>query len=216
MENDGFKSSIKKIENKLYSNIKRNRELIDCCKNYTFVREFDKLHFNQTMNELDIVHLVLNEKYNYTKMFERDIINPIRMNSNNIFGILGYTGCGKSELAQLIVKISIYANKKYLNRDVGLALCWKMSHVENALNKAQTGDIIWRDESPRTTKKGSRTEKWNVSNVLKAIRKEENTLIFVDPLDIKVDLCNIFFETAGMNKKTRTNRFMIKKKIKDL
>ena len=68
---------------------------------------------------------------------------------------------------------------------------------------------MWRDEDPRPLGKGSRTETWAVDNILHAIAKMENTFIFVDPKEIKVDICDLYLESAGMNRKTRENRFMI-------
>ena len=57
--------------------------------------------------------------------------------------------------------------------------------------------------------KGSSRERWSVDNILHAIAKMENTFIFVDPKKIKVDICDLYLESAGMNLKTRENRFMI-------
>jgi len=204
-----YVDSIENTKNLLYGKLENSGGFTDCFKKYKFIREFDTLDFNQRMNNLNVTHLVINEKYDYTKMFNRDIINPIKFGANTIFGILGMTGTGKSELAQTIILISKLANKDIKNRDVLPYICWTMGDLYATLPKINKGDIVWKDESPRSTGKGSRTEKWRVDNVLAVIRKYENTFIFIDPLEIRIDLCNIYFESAGMDFKNRSNRFMI-------
>ena len=62
---------------------------------------------------------------------------------------------------------------------------------------------------PKTLRKGALVERWQVNNVLHVIRKYENTLIFIDPVEVKVNMCDIYFQAAGMNFDTRTNRFMV-------
>ena len=62
--------------------------------------------------------------------------------------------------------------------------------------------------------KGSRLQKWEIENILHTVRKMENTFIFCDPVDIKIDLCDLYIESAGMNFKTRTNRFMLRNEKK--
>lgn len=206
--------SFEELKGALYNKIKKQVDFVDCCEQYNFIREFDTINFNNKMNRLKITHLVLDEKYNYTETLQRDIINPIRFDTNTSFGIIGYTGTGKSELAQTISKISKKANLKYKDREVDLYLCWEMPDFYRKLMLLKKGDIFWKDEMPPTIGKGSRVEKWSVESILHVIRKMENTFIFVDPTDIKMDICNLYLESAGMDFKTKTNRFMVLDKSK--
>ena len=112
-------------------------------------------------------------------------------------------------MAEDIVLILKEANEKYLNRSVDLHLSWTQPEFYLKLKGLKKGDIMWRDEDPKPTRKGSRTQTWEIDNVLHAIAKMENTFIFVDPKKVRADICDLYLESAGMNRKTRTNRFMI-------
>lgn len=94
-------------------------------------------------------------------------------------------------------------------REVEIHICWTPEDLFNALKKLKKGDIIMKDESPRAFGEGANIEKWSIENALAIIRKLENTLIFCHPKDIRINLCDLYLETAGMNLKTRTNRFMV-------
>ena len=207
-----YLDSMENVKNNLYGKMKNKQKngFKDCCEEYKFIRKSNTISFNNKMNRMGLTHLVLDEKYDMTGVLLDDIINPIRYGSNISIGLEGYTGTGKSELAQLITLISKKANLKYMNRDAKLFLCWIVGDIYILLKKIKKGDILWADESPKTVGKGSRTEKWSVDNALHSIRKMENTFIFVDPKEIKVDICDLYLESAGMNHKTRTNTFMIK------
>lgn len=118
-------------------------------------------------------------------------------------------GSGKSELAQLIAFISRDANKRYKHRDVTIHLVWTQADFNKILPVLKKGDIVWKDEMPKTLRTGARVEKWQMDNILHIIRKYENTLIFIDPVEVKVNICDIYFQAAGMNFDERMNRFMV-------
>lgn len=209
MAND-YLNSLKKTRDRIIGNMRKTQGgFDDCCEDYQFIRIFDTINFNNKMNRLGITHLVKDENYNFSKIFESSIIDPIIDRSNNVFGIIGKTGSGKSELAQIITLISKKANKDFLGRDVEFFLCYTGPELHSTLKLLHKGDILWKDEMPKTEGEGSRKQKWEIENVLHTIRKLENTFIFVDPLAIKLDICDLYIESAGMNKKTRTNRFML-------
>lgn len=209
--------ALTRIRNNVYKRIKHREgeRFRDCCKEFKFIRDFDTFNFNKKMNYLGITHLVLNDKlYNLYEMINNTIVNPIKLNSNVVVGIIGETGSGKSELAQELSLIARHANKKYKNRDVEIHICWTPEDLFNALKKLKKGDVIMKDESPKAFGEGARIEKWSIENALAVIRKMENTFIFCDPRDIKINICDFYLETAGMNLKTRTNRFMVLNKEK--
>jgi len=211
MSNEERLDSLKKVRSSLYGKLKNKQQggFKDCCEEYKFLRKSNDISFNNKMNELRITHLVLDEKYNQTDVLMRDIITPIKHGANTVFGVTGKTRSGKSELVETIVLILKDVNKKHRGRDVELYLCWTQPQFYLILKKLKKGDIVWRDEDPRSLGTGSRVEKWAVDNILHAIAKMENSFIFVDPKEIKVDICDLYLESAGMNLKTRENRFMI-------
>lgn len=203
--------SLNGVRNGLIGSLRppRGFEFEDCCEEFSFIREFDTINFNNKMNNLGLTHLVLDEDYNFTEVLERDLVNPIRYGVNSIFGIKGYTRSGKSELGETMVLVSKEANREYLNREVEFYLCYTWRDFLLVLKQIERGDIVLKDETPRGIGKGSHREKWAIENILHAIAKMENTFIFIDPLRVNVDICNLYLETAGMNRKTRTNRFMV-------
>ena len=214
MENDTRVDSLERIRDNMYGRIKNNhRKIIDCFEGeFKFTRKFDEYKFSKKMTRLGITHLVLDDEYDLTDILKADIINPIRQGSNMTFGIKGYTGTAKSEAGKMIALLSAQANKQYKNRDTnglyGFHLCWDKNDFEAALKILKKGDIILKDEMPRHFGKGRLTQKWSIENILNTVRMMENTFIFVDPQNINMD-CDILLESAGMDKKTRTNRFMI-------
>ena len=205
--------SLKRIRSNLYGKIKNKEQkrIKDCCKEYKFIRRSNTISFNNKMNALGITHLVLDEEYNQIDLLIHDITVPIKYGAPIIIGIVGYTRAGKSEGAQLIWFIIKQANKKHKNRDVKLFLCWTQPEFLLKLKELKKGDVLWSDEQPRTMGKGARKETWKVDNVMHSIAKRENGFIFVTPKlkDIKTDICDLYLETAGQNRKTKTNRFMI-------
>ena len=203
--------SLKKIRGNLYGKIRDKQQdgFVDCCKEFKFFRKSNSISFNNKMNALRITHLVLDEKYNQTGVLMHDIKEPIKHGANTSFGVKGYTRSGKSEIVQTIVLILKEVNRKYRNREVKLYLCWTQPQFYLILKILKKGDIVWKDEDPRAMGKGSSRERWSVDNILHAIAKMENTFIFVDPKKIKVDICDLYLESAGMNLLTRENRFMI-------
>ena len=213
MTNDEHIDSLKKIRRNLYGKIKNKEKgrFVDCCEEYKFIRRSNTISFNNKMNALGITHLVLDEKYNQMDLLIHDITIPIKYGAPILIGIVGYTRAGKSEGAQLIYFVIKQANKKYKNRDIELYLCWKQPEFLSKLKLLKKGDVLWSDEQTRTMGKGARKETWKIDNVMHAIAKKENGFIFVTPKlkDIKTDICDLYLETAGQNRKTKTNRFMI-------
>lgn len=209
MSNNKHLDSLERIKGRIINKFTQTQGFEDCCEEFYFIRPFDTINFNNKMNRLGIIHLVLDENYNFSEILESSIRDPIINQSNNVFGIIGKTGTGKSELAETITLICIKVNKDFLGRDIKFYLCYLWEEFHSILKLLKKGDIVWKDEMPRTMGKGSHLQKWEIENILHSIRKMENTFIFVDPMDIKVDLCDLYIESAGMNFKTRTNRFML-------
>ena len=122
---------------------KHHRGERDCMEDYKFISEFKTKAFNDSMNELGVMHLVTDENHNLTPMLKRDIVNPIKRGSFAIFGIIGHPGAGKSELAQSIAFMSQDANRKYKHREVKIHLVWTQSDFNNILPILKKGDIIF-------------------------------------------------------------------------
>lgn len=210
MSNDYF-GSIESIKGGIIGNLKDKRQngFVDCCEEYSFIRMSNNISFNNKMNRLGIVPLVLDEQYDQTYVLFYDLTEPIKYKANTTIGITGYTRSGKSELVETIILMLKEANLKYQNRKVDPYLTFTQPDFYSILKILKRGDILWKDENPRPMGKGSHKETWSVDNILHVIAKMENSFIFVDPKKVRVD-CDLYLESAGMNRKTRINRFMIK------
>lgn len=64
---------------------KRTGNTINCMDDYKFISEIKTKAFNDLMNELGVVHLLMDEKYNLSEMLERDIVNPIKQGTFVVF-----------------------------------------------------------------------------------------------------------------------------------
>ena len=211
LEKDNYHARLKRTQYQYAKNYLKRRigDTINCMDEYKFISEMKTKAFGDLMNELCVAHLLMDEKHNLSEMLERDIVNPIKRGTFAVFAIIGQAGAGKSELAQIIAFKSRDANKKYKHRDVTIHLVWTQGDFNEILPNLKMGDIIWKDEMPKTLRTGARVEKWQMDNVLHIIRKYENTLIFIDPVEVKVNICDIYFQAAGMNFDARMNRFMV-------
>ena len=207
---------LKGIRNSAYKRIRNKtnkHNIVDCFNGkYTFIRKFDEYRFNKEINNSNAVHMVLEKEYDLTNILQKDIKNPIVQGSNMTFGFIGETGTGKSENAKKIALLSKTINKKHMNRETngryGFHLCWDKNDFEDVLKILKKGDIILKDEMPIHMGKGRLTQQWSIDNILNTVRMMQNTFIFVDPRKINMP-CNIYLESAGMDKKARKNRVML-------
>ncbi len=151
-EKDGYYAKLKRTQYQYAKDYlkKHTGNNIDCMEEYKFISEMKTKAFGDLMNELGVVHLLMDEKYNLSEMLERDIVNPIRQGTFAVFAIIGQAGSGKSELAQIIAFISRDANKKYNHRDVAIHLVWTQADFNRIMPSLKKGDIIWKDEMPKT------------------------------------------------------------------
>ena len=201
-----YVNSIEDIKNDIYNKY-NHKNFVDVCKKFKFIRKLDTIAFNRKVNNLKIVHLFNNNDMG--KVIRDDINSAIKKGTNFVLGIVGTTGSGKSEAA---MKIALMAKKntiKYKNITPEIYICFTMSELRKALKRLKPHDILIKDESPRSSGKGSLTETHSVQNILHSIRFFQNIIIFIDPVDIRIKLCDTYIESAGMNFKTRTNRFLV-------
>jgi len=204
--------SLKRIKNRLHGKIKKGQQFnneIDCCEEFTFIRWLDKIDFNNDMNEKNITHLVLDERYDLGEILEHDLINPVHYEINTVLGIIGYTGSGKSWLVLRVVETISEAYWKFKRKRIKVHICSNYNEFTVAVVKSNVDDIIWCDELSLSTGKGSRTQKIQLENILHQIRQRKNTFLLVDPTRIKVDICYMYLKAAGINFNTGVSRFML-------
>lgn len=208
---DSYLNLIKKTKNAKIANFykKQKNAHIKCCKEFTFVRWLDQLDFDKKMNEKAITHLVLDEHYDLSKLLEHDLINPIHYEINTVLGIIGYTGTGKSWAVLTLIETLVNAYWKIKKKKIKCHICSNYNEFIKAVTESDIDDIIWCDELPLSTKEGSRVQKIELENILHQIRQRKNTFLLVDPTRIRVDVCYMYLQTAGINFKTGVSRFML-------
>jgi len=208
-------SPFRKIKDKLYGDLRKKQkkqfdnELILCCEEFTFIRWLDKIDFENEMNEKNITHLVLDERYDLGEILEHDLINPVHYEINTVLGIIGYTGSGKSWVVLRVIETISEAYWKFKKKRIKVHICSNYNEFVMAVVKSNIDDIIWCDELPLSTGKGSRTQKIQLENILHQIRQRKNTFLLVDPTRIKVDICYMYIKSAGINFNTGVSRFML-------
>lgn len=188
---------------------KQKNGFVKCCEEFTFIRWLDQLDFDKKMNERGITHLVLDEKHDLSKLLEHDLTNPVYYEINTVLGIIGYTGTGKSWAVLTLVETIGNAYWKINKKKIKTFICSNYNEFLIAVVESDVDDIIWCDELPLTTGKGSRVQKTELENILHQIRQRKNTFLLVDPTRIKVDVCYMYLQTAGINFKTGVSRFML-------
>ncbi len=204
--------SLKKIRDNIYSSIKKKQygtDFIPCCKDFTFIRWLDQLDFDNKMNEKGITHLVLDKEHDLSKLLVHDLINPVHYEINTVLGLIGYTGTGKSWAVLTLIETIVGAYWKIKKKKIKCHICSNYNEFTKAVAESDIDDIIWCDELPLTTGPGSRIQKIHLENILHQIRQRKNTFLLVDPTRIKVDVCYMYLQTAGINFKTGVSRFML-------
>lgn len=138
--------------------------------------------------------------------------------SNIIFVIWGPPNSGKSEGGHIIGIFIIYQFEAILNRDVKLQLAYSTPEFSSILRemKDHPGNTGILDEKPGISGFGSKNVEMYLKNVTKAVRLNQNSFIFIDPIEMKPGVVDYYLETAGKWKKEEITRFILYDKYKNM
>lgn len=172
------------------------RKIRDFCKNYRLEDEIKEDIFNQKFNSERLEHVFF-KKNDYTGLLNKSIETRIKNQSNIIIIIYGEPHTGKSVVAQLNSFKIIETFKKYTNLNPEIRLCFSDPEFSDVIKSLKLGDVIIRDESPKTTGIGSRTIENNLNNIVEIVRVNQNCFIFVSPKRVEASVVTYYLEMAG-------------------
>lgn len=185
------------------------------CKKFKLEDDIEEIDtFNKKYNS-EKLRWVMWKENDKTKDFINSIKRRIINESNIIIVIYGTPNSGKSEVSQTIAKYISYLFEKLRNRRITTHIAFSTGEFDIILREMKTGDIAIRDESPELSGIGARTANKNLDNITKIVRMNQNSFIFVNPVEMKVDVVSFYLEMAGKCEKERISRCILKDKNGD-
>lgn len=175
----------------------------DFCEYYKLEDDIQNNLFNQEFNEPHLRWIFINlETGKKTPPFTNDLLYAIstriyNLSHINLF-IFGSTDSGKSEGAQ---SLGDYHQKEFYkihNLDVGIPIIiFSDADFDDVSPTLGYGKMVIRDESSNVTGEDSGILKTKIGNLIRAIRIEQNSFIYVNPDIIDVPLVDYYLRTAG-------------------
>ncbi|MFW9872997.1 MAG: hypothetical protein ACFFG0_07860 [Candidatus Thorarchaeota archaeon] len=204
------------------------------CKNYSLGGPLSDFLFNEGWNKSKHVKNVFGRNRILNKLFFDEIDVRIQNRNNIIIAIVGETGSGKSRVGQTLIlhwihrfmrlfklnKLSNDIEKNHIEKlkKDGVKYDIKFSDPEfsDRINTMGYGDILMRDESPRTSGTDSRVIVESILNVIDEVRAHQNSFIIISPdlgQLIKSKAIHFYIETAGINRKDKKTRLIVYKPV---
>lgn len=187
----------------LYGYPKRN-----LCKQFKLEDKLQEISFNGLYNDQEY-RWILHKDFDRTKLFLGSIKYRIKNISNVIIVISGDPNSGKSESSHTIAKFIQHQFEKIIKKKIEIKISFSDIEFYSTIKSTHFGDVNIRDETPRLTGKGSRLTDWHLRNILKIIRANQNSFLFVDPVELQPDITTFFLESAGKNKKDKITRYIL-------
>lgn len=187
----------------IYGYPKRN-----LCKQFKLEDKLQEISFNGLYNDRDY-RWILQKDFDRTKLFLGSIKFRIRNVSNVVIVESGEPNSGKSESSHTIALFIQKQFEKILKRKIEIKISFSDVEFYSTVKSTRFGDVNIRDETPRLTGKGSRLTDWHLRNILKIIRANQSSFIFVDPVELNPDIVSFFLESAGKNMKDKITRYIL-------
>ena len=200
-----------RVINKIYQFGIPQRNL---CKIFKMEDKLQAISFNKKYNNPKY-SWILYEEYDYTSELVEAFSYRIVNINNVVIVVYGPPNSGKSERAQTIADFLRHKFKEILDKEIQVMISFSSADLDDNIINMEVGDVIIRDETPKLTGKGSHIAEWNVDNILKMIRLNQNNFIFVDPKVVIPDVVDFYLETAGKWKKGNLVRFILYVSIGD-
>lgn len=178
------------------------------CKKFILEDKLYTLIFNEKYNSPEY-RWVLYKEFDQTELLLGSIISRIKNISNVSIVISGVPNSGKTEGAEMIIKFIQYQFKKIKKMNINLYTTFSLAETNSVIKKLKFGDVISQDEIPGLAGTGSRNIEKYRDNLLKSIRANQNSFIFVDPKEVRPDVVTFYLETAGKYKKERITRYIL-------
>lgn len=174
----------------------------DFCEYYKLEDDIQNNLFNQEFNELHLRWIFINpETGKKTPAFTNDFLYAIstriyNFSHINLF-IFGPTDSGKSEGAQSLADYYKTEFYKIQNIEVDIPIMFSDADLDDVSPTLGYGSMVIRDESSNVTGDDSGILKTKIGNLIRAIRIEQNSFIYVNPDIIEVPLVDYYLRTAG-------------------
>jgi len=186
----------------------------DFCEKYVKEDGIQNNLFNQKYNSPGLQWIFIDPlTKRKTRPLTIDLLDAIdtRITNGSHYALFihGDTNEGKSQMAISIAKYHQKAFKKYLGIDITIHLTFSDSDLDHVIPNLKRGDIVIRDESSIVTGEGSQILQTRINNLIRVIRIEQNSFIFVNPDVVKVPLVNYYLETAGKNYEEHKTRLIL-------
>lgn len=174
----------------------------DFCSSYQLEDDIQNNLFNQEFNEPHLIWLFIDtNSKKRTAPITEDFLNAISQriynySHINIF-IFGTTDSGKSEGAQGLG--DYYQREFYRLHDikVKIPIAFSDADIDEIAPRLEYGSMVIRDESSSVTGDDSSVLKSKIGNLIRAIRCEQNSFIYVNPDIVEVPLVDYYLRTAG-------------------
>jgi len=172
------------------------------CDTYRMEDDIQDNLFNQEFNEPHLLWIFIDpETRRKTPPMTEDILNAIstriyNVSHVNIF-IFGPTDSGKSEGAQGLGDYYIKEMYRLQGLRVKIPIAFSDADIEDISPTLEYGSMVIRDESSSVSGDDSGILKAMIGNLIRAIRVEQNSFIYVNPDIIDVPLVDYYLRTAG-------------------
>lgn len=176
------------------------------CKNYKLEDNIKEELFNIELMNYETRYAFLRD---YTSRLLYAIIERYENGSNIFLGIYGEQNSGKSEGAQFLAKFM--KSYVYLIKGLRSKIWYAFSSADFNIitDNLEPGDVGLRDESSKPSGKGSVNVQKHLDNLMRIIRLDQNSFIFVDIIAIKLDIITYHLKAMGKNYKKRETRFLL-------
>jgi len=174
----------------------------DFCEEYQMEDDIQSNLFNQEFNQPHLRWIFIDlETLKPSPPITKDLLNAIstriyNYSHINLF-IFGPTDSGKSELSQ---SLGDYYQKEFLrlhDLEVDLPIAFSDADIDDISPSLGYGAMVIRDESSSVTGDDSGILKERIGNLIRAIRCEQNSFIYVNPDVVEVPLVDYYIRTAG-------------------
>ncbi len=174
----------------------------DFCAAYQLEDGIQDNLFNQEFNQPHLLWIFIDpETGKNTSEITGDMLDAIstriyNYSHVNLF-IFGPTDSGKSEGAQ---GLGDYYQKEFYRLhklNVKIPITFSDADIDDIAPMLEYGSMVIRDESSSVTGDDSGILKTKIGNLIRAIRIEQNSFIYVNPDVIEVPLVDYYLRTAG-------------------
>ncbi len=192
----------------VYNKLINQGKFYHFCQNFKLNDNIKEENFEKMYNQPHLIHVFTTDG-NKTTSFLSAIRERIYYHDFAVLVIYGDPNLAKSEMAQTIAK---YFQDSYLEMEgykPKINICFSDDEFKNLIKTLKKGDIVIRDESPKSAGQEKFIIQDAINNLTQIVRADQNFFIFVCPERVDASVVSFYLESAGKNFKTREMRFLL-------